>query len=74
MEAELAARLLPLEGGVNFRDLGGYATEQGRSVKWRHLYRSGMMTRLTDNDAADLAERGIRMVVDFPAPFSPTIA
>lgn len=65
MEAELAARLIPLEGGVNFRDLGGYATSDGRAVKWRHLYRSGMMTRLTENDARALAERGIRMVVDF---------
>ncbi|MGE3691030.1 MAG: tyrosine-protein phosphatase [Novosphingobium sp.] len=65
MEVELAARLVPLEGGVNFRDLGGYSTADGRTVKWRHLYRSGMMTRLTENDAAALEERGIRMVVDF---------
>jgi protein-tyrosine phosphatase len=65
VEAELAARLVPLEGGVNFRDLGGYATSDGRTLKWRQLYRSGMMTRLTENDARALAERGIRMVVDF---------
>ncbi len=65
MDPELSSRLLSLEGGVNFRDLGGYATCDGRTVKWRKLYRSGMMTRLTQADAADLAARGIRAVVDF---------
>ena len=64
MEQELAARLLPLEGGVNFRDMGGYPAADGRRVKWRHLYRSGVMSQLTPADAAALAERGIRMVVD----------
>lgn len=33
-EAErIAVRLLPLEGGRNFRDLGGYTTEDGQTVK-----------------------------------------
>ena len=26
------ARLIPFEGGRNFRDLGGYATDDGRRV------------------------------------------
>lgn len=65
MDPELTSRLLPLEGGINFRDLGGYATADGRTVKWRHLYRSGMMARLTPADVAELAARGIRAVVDF---------
>lgn len=64
MDADLAERLLPLEGGINFRDLGGYATADGRRVKWRKLYRSGMMTRLTPADVAHLTARGIRTVVD----------
>ena len=64
MQAQLDARLLPLEGGINFRDMGGYTGDQGRTVKWRHLYRSGAMAQLTDADAAALAARGIRLVVD----------
>jgi protein-tyrosine phosphatase len=44
--------------------MGGYETADGRRVRWRKLYRSGMMTRLTPADVAHLAERGIRTVVD----------
>jgi protein-tyrosine phosphatase len=43
-------RLLPLEGGSNFRDLGGYSTRDGRTVKRGLLFRSGAMTGLTASD------------------------
>lgn len=65
MDKDIAERLLPLEGGINFRDMGGYATADGRRVKWRHLYRSGTMHRLTPSDHEHLATRGIRTVIDF---------
>lgn len=65
VDEELARRLLPLEGGVNFRDMGGYPAADGRRVKWGHLFRSGTMARLTEADRAHLAERGIRTVIDF---------
>lgn len=65
MTDDLSDRLLPLEGGINFRDMGGYATQDGRRVKWRHLYRSGTMARLTPADREHLSERGIRTVIDF---------
>jgi protein-tyrosine phosphatase len=61
-------RLLPLEGGRNFRDLGGYRTADGRTVKWGLLYRSGSMHDLTANDYAYLEKRGIRVVCDFRSP------
>ncbi|MEZ5945601.1 MAG: tyrosine-protein phosphatase [Hyphomonas sp.] len=59
-----AVRLLPLEGGRNFRDLGGYETADGRHVKWGRLFRSGTMTRLTDEDYKYLSGLGIATVVD----------
>lgn len=65
MSDDLSRRLLPLEGGINFRDMGGYETIDGRRTKWRRLYRSGTMTRLTEADRAHLATRGIRSVIDF---------
>jgi protein-tyrosine phosphatase len=64
MTDDLAQRLLPLEGGVNFRDMGGYAAGDGRRVRWGMLYRSGTMGRLTPGDRAALAKLGIRTVVD----------
>ncbi|MEO1473399.1 MAG: tyrosine-protein phosphatase [Pseudomonadota bacterium] len=64
-QAIFAARLLPLEGGRNFRDLGGYQTADGRQVKWGHVYRSGVMDGLTDADYDYLSDLGIKVVCDF---------
>lgn len=58
-------RVLPLEGGQNFRELGGYPTEDGRHVRWGLLFRSGSMQGLTPADFAYLQKVGIRTVVDF---------
>lgn len=60
-------RVLPLEGGVNFRDLGGYRTADGRVTKWEVLYRAGSPAGLTAKDQAELARRGIRTVCDLRA-------
>lgn len=61
-------RLVPLQGGRNFRDLGGYRAADGRQVRWKRLYRSGVLTYLTDGDCAYLATLGIRVVCDFRTP------
>lgn len=60
-------RILPLEGGVNFRDLGGYRTADGRITKWKTVYRAGSPAGLTEADQAELTRRGIRTVCDFRA-------
>jgi protein-tyrosine phosphatase len=61
-------RLLPLEGGQNFRDLGGYAGADGRTVRWGVLFRSGSMHGLTPSDFTYLEGLHIRSVVDFRSP------
>lgn len=58
-------RVLPLEGGRNFRDLGGYETADGKTVKWGKLYRSGVLTNLTADDYEYLRNREISTIVDF---------
>ncbi len=58
-------RLVPLEGTQNFRDLGGYATADGGCVRWGHLFRADALSTLTDADLAHLADRGLRLVIDF---------
>jgi len=60
-----AVRLLPLEGGRNFRDLGGYPTSDGQTVKWGHAFRSGVMHKLTDADYDYLSGLGVRVICDF---------
>lgn len=57
-------RLLPLEGGSNFRDMGGYFTRDGRQVRRGLLFRSGVMTSLTAADQDYLADFGFERVVD----------
>lgn len=60
-----AERVLPLEGGRNFRDLGGYAAADGKRVRWGKVYRSGTMSGLTLADYDYLGNLGIRVVCDF---------
>lgn len=40
-------RLIDLPGCDNFRDVGGYPTRDGRRVRWRLLFRSDALDRLT---------------------------
>lgn len=60
-----AHRLLNFEGVHNFRDLGGYRSEDGRSVKWGVLYRSGNFGHASRADQAVLADLGLVTLIDF---------
>jgi protein-tyrosine phosphatase len=62
--ATVAERRVPLEGAPNFRDLGGYETEDGRHVRWGQVYRSGALADLTDADLNTLDDTGINLVCD----------
>ena len=68
MPAHVEKRHLDLEGAPNFRDLGGYATEDGRVVRWGLFYRSDNLHELTDEDLARVTELGIHLVCDFRSP------
>lgn len=58
-------RLLPLEGGSNFRDVGGYKTEDGYTVSRGVIFRSGAMTSLTPADMDYLQQFNFQTIVDF---------
>lgn len=49
-------RLINLDGCLNFRDLGGYPTRDGRRVRWRLLFRSDALHLLTASDVLRLRD------------------
>jgi protein-tyrosine phosphatase len=59
------ARHLNLEGASNFRDLGGYAARDGRTVRWRQIFRSNHLGHVTDADIEILRSLGVRSAFDF---------
>jgi protein-tyrosine phosphatase len=56
--------VVPLEGGSNFRDLGGYRTADGATVRRNAVFRSAHLGGLTDADRRELGRLGVRTVVD----------
>ena len=64
-EREVSIRHLTLEGTPNFRDLGGYKTEDGRFTRWGLIYRSGVLTYLTPPDYQYLNQLHIHVICDF---------
>ncbi len=60
----MPSRTLEFEGCVNFRDLGGYRTADGRMLAWRTLFRADGLNKLTDADVAQLTELGLATVID----------
>jgi protein-tyrosine phosphatase len=67
-QTRVAERLLPLEGGRNFRDLGGYRGAGGRQVAWGKIYRSGVMSGLTNADFDYLSALGVKVICDLRSP------
>lgn len=58
------SRLIPIQGVINFRDLGGYQTRSGQQVRWGKAYRSAQLDRLTTQGIAQLQALNIKTVVD----------
>jgi protein-tyrosine phosphatase len=63
-ETEFLARLLPLRGAFNVRDVGGYLTTDGLQVKWRTLLRGDALHGLDDESRMRLASYGLRSSID----------
>ncbi|WP_240420863.1 tyrosine-protein phosphatase [Paenibacillus periandrae] len=64
-----AERRLPLQGSINFRDMGGYETVDGRYIKWGMLYRSEELIGLTEADRLYLQYCGLKMICDYRAEY-----
>lgn len=57
-------RFILIEGGRNFRDVGGYETTDGRHVRWGRLFRSGSLGGLTDTGRAQVDRLNAAAIID----------
>ena len=58
------SRHLALEGSLNTRELGGYATAAGPTTQWQRLLRSDNLHQLTETDQQALLDYGVRTLID----------
>ena len=58
-------RLLPMDGSHNTRELGGYKTTDGKTIKWGKLFRSDKLSDISSADQEYLQNLGIKKIVDF---------
>jgi protein-tyrosine phosphatase len=63
-EQRAAHRVLNFEGVDNFRDLGGYATVDGRTVKWGRLYRSANFAETSRADQQVIDQLKLYALID----------
>jgi len=69
-DRRLTGGFIQLEGCFNFRDLGGYATGDGRSVRSGWLFRSDALQHLTRHDVTYLRDQvGLRHVIDLRSTY-----
>ena len=57
-------RHIALDGAVNFRDVGGYRTSDGRTVRWRSLFRADNLSHLSEPDRQVVRALRIATVID----------
>ncbi|MFW2854004.1 tyrosine-protein phosphatase [Sphingomonas sp. TX0543] len=60
----VAERLVPLQQGSNFRDIGGYQGAGGKHVRWGLIYRSGATPMLTAQDRETVSGLHLKQLID----------
>lgn len=61
-------RIVTFENLHNFRDIGGYQTADGRTVRWGRLFRSDSLGKLNGRDWERFLALSIRTVIDLRRP------
>lgn len=59
-----AQRCLDMDGPDNFRDLGGYPTQDGSSTRWGRVFRSDRLDGLSADDQGVIESLGVSTVFD----------
>ena len=69
MATHNTGRFIPLQGCFNFRDLGGYRTREGRTVRSGALFRADALHFMTPEDMAFVqTSLGLSTVIDLRNP------
>ena len=58
-------RHIPIKGSYNIRDIGGYKTKNGGTIKWRKLFRSALLTHIDLSDTEKMEALHICSICDF---------
>lgn len=67
-------RLIKLNQAMNFRDLGGYQTHDGHTVKWGRLFRADSLSNLDSHDQKVMEGLHIQTVCDLRSRFEQHLA
>jgi protein-tyrosine phosphatase len=67
--ADSSKREIKSQGVVNFRDMGGYATKDGKHIKWGRLYRSADLSHVTPGGPDTLSKLSVEYIADFRGPY-----
>lgn len=65
MTENLTNQLIGVKSGRNFRELGGYKTADGKTIKMHKLLRTANLGTLDETDRKFLHDYGVKYVVDF---------
>jgi protein tyrosine/serine phosphatase len=69
VDAAPYSRNLTFSATFNFRDVGGYPGLDGRTVRWRRLFRSDALHAIGPADADAFAALGVKTVIDLRRGF-----
>lgn len=58
-------RILPVAGMYNLRDLGGYPSKSGKSVKWGMVYRGDHLHNMEEEGYPYFTQLGFQSIIDF---------
>ena len=61
---EPGKRHLPLTGCLNLRELGGYTTADGKSIRWRTLLRGDSLHKLSPESQQEIVDYGVKTIID----------
>ncbi|BDR55868.1 tyrosine-protein phosphatase [Xylocopilactobacillus apis] len=61
-------RILNFSGSVNLREMGGYPTQDGKTILWHKLLRSGALSNLDKKGQSELVDYGVKYDLDFRSP------